>query len=190
MKKIYLTVLILVMGLTLTACQSRMMPNKSSVITGETAVVENQLSNGILIAYMSSASKESAVVEENADSGLSSYNTETTAHMIEEITGGTMIDMVSSGNLPEDYGTLFLDVSGSSELSETLESFLEANDFSEKTIIPFGIIGESDFETLLETLYELNPNSEFLDGLSIDESNMANQQSEVNAWLSGLGYHD
>ncbi|WP_125143417.1 flavodoxin family protein [Clostridium transplantifaecale] len=180
MKKINLAALILIMGITLTACQSTMRPNKSSVITGETAAVENQLSNGILIASVS---------DTDTEGGVSSYDIGAAANRIEEVTGGMMVDMDSPAPLPEDFGTIFLDVSGSSELSEPLRVFMENNDFSGKTIIPFGMISESDFETALATLYELNPDSEFLDGLSISK-NSADMQSEVNEWLSGLGFHD
>lgn len=75
MKKTYLAALILVMGITLTACKSSMVPNKSSAITGETAVVENQLSNEILIVSVHEIITERDSSEENAEGGGFSYDT-------------------------------------------------------------------------------------------------------------------
>lgn len=52
-KRIGLVVLAMLLGSMVTGCQSRMKPGDTTgTITRETAVVENQLSNGILIAYV------------------------------------------------------------------------------------------------------------------------------------------
>lgn len=189
MKKIYLTALLLVMGITLTACKSSMAPNKSSVITGETAVVENQLSSEILIVSASDIGTEGSSTEGDTEAGASSV-IGVAVHRIEEVTGGMKVGAGSQNPLPEDFGTMFLDVSDSSELSESLRTFLEAHDFSEKTIIPFGMISEADYESVLGTLYELIPDSEFLDGLSISTADTTDVLPVINEWLSGLGFND
>ena len=190
MKKIYLAALILVMGITLAACQSRMRPNQSHVITGETAVVENQPSDEILIASVPEIVTERVSSEENAEGGSFSYVAGAVAHRIEEVTGGMMVDVGSQNSLPEEFGTIFLDISGSSELSESLRTFLMDHDLSEKTIIPFGIISETDYKTVLETLYELIPDSEFLNGLPISLADTTDVLPVINEWLSELGFND
>lgn len=189
MKKIYLTALLLVMGITLTACKGSMAPNKSSAITGETAVVENQLSSEILIVSAPDIGTEDSSTEGDAEAGASSV-IRATIQRIEEVTGGTMVDAGSQNPLPEDFGTIFLDVSGSSEPSEILRAFLEDHDLSGKTIIPFGMISEADYETVLGTLYERIPDSEFLDGLPISMSDTTEVLPVINEWLSGLGFND
>lgn len=189
MKKTYLTALLLVMGITLTACKSSMAPNKSSAITGETAVVENQLSSEILIVSAPDIGTEDSSTEGDTDAGASSV-IGVAVHRIEEVTGGMKVDAGSQNPLPEDFGTIFLDVSGSSELSESLRTFLVDHNLSEKTIIPFGMISEADYESVLGTLYELIPDSEFLDGLSISTADTTDVLPVINEWLSGLGFND
>lgn len=189
MKKTYLTALLLVMGITLTACKSSMAPNKSSVITGESAVVENQLSSEILIVSAPDIGTEDSSTEGDTDAGASSV-IGVAVHRIEEVTGGMKVGAGSQNPFPEDFGTIFLDVSGSSELSESLRTFLADHDLSEKTIIPFGMISETDYESVLGTLYELIPDSEFLDGLSISTADTTDVLPVINEWLSGLGFND
>lgn len=41
-----------------------------------------------------------------------------------------------------------------------------------------------------DTLYELEPEAEFLDGISINVNDSGDQQPKVNEWLSDLGYNN
>lgn len=68
-KKIYWIVLAAALGSMITGCQNSLNPSGSKTITREAAVVENQLSNGILITYIPDGSRASA---ENGQGGESS----------------------------------------------------------------------------------------------------------------------
>lgn len=72
---------------------------------------------------------------------------------------------------------------------EILQRFLEKNDFSGKTIIPFWVTDSGDWDELMENLYEWEPDSEFLDGIILNAGDISAMQSEVSEWLSGLGYN-
>lgn len=188
-KRIGLVALAMILGSMVTGCQSRMRPsgNTAGTITRETAVVENQLSNGILIAYMPSTDQALAG-DGQGDNPVNPMDE--VARMVEEITGGTLINIDGEDNMPEDYGTVFLGVTGQgSELPEVLRTFVEEHDFSGKTIIPFLVADEGNLEDMRDTLYELEPEAEFLDGISIDVNDSGDQQPAVNEWLSDLGYN-
>lgn len=192
MKKIiYRIAMVLAIGSVVTGCQSRMRQSEKTFdeITRETAVVENQMSNGVLIAYMPDIDLD---LEGNGEDGAQiSTQMDETVHLIETVTGGTPIRIGREENLPEDYGTVFFGIAGQvSELPEVLRTFVEEYDFSGKTMIPFLVTDGGDLETMRNTLYELEPETEFLDGISIDVTDSRDWQPEVNEWLSDLGYNN
>lgn len=192
-KRIGLVVLVMAFGSLVTGCQSRMRPsgNTNGTITEETAVVENQLSNGILIAYAPDTDQILTWNGENGQSENQSNPMDEVVHMIEDVTGGAIVSVSGEENLPEDYGTVFLGITGQeSELPEVLRTFVEEYDFSGKTIIPFLVADGGDLEAMRNTLYELEPEAEFLDGISIDVTDSGDRQPAVNEWLSDLGYNN
>ena len=68
-----------------------------------------------------------------------------------------------------------------------LYTFLEAYDFSGKTIIPFTVHGGSGFSRTIQTIQELKPGATVVtDGLSVSRNSVAGAQGEVSAWLAGL----
>lgn len=177
MKKIVL--MMTVLALTLTACQGRTGSSTEAVreIARETAVVENELSDGVLIAYLSSEQPSQDYIQE-------------TAYMIQEVTGGTVMNIDGEDSGSEDYGTIFLGVtSNQSQLPEILEQFLEKNDLSGKTIIPFYMINGENQEAIADALYEMEPEAEFLDGFLLSRNSTADLEQEIDGWLSGLGYN-
>lgn len=189
-KKIYLIVLAAALVSMITGCQSSLNPSGSKTITRETAVVENQLSNGILITYIPDGSRASAENGQGGESSGTANQMDAAARMIGEVTGGTLVSIGGDEDQPEDYGTVFLGIADQTpELPEAMLTYLEEQDFSGKTIIPFLVTDGGDLDSMVDTLYELEPEAEFLDGISIDTTGSADMQSEVNEWLSGLGYN-
>lgn len=191
-KRIGLVVLAMLLGSMVTGCQSRMKPGGTTgTITRETAVVENQLSNGILIAYVPDTAQALEVEGEEGQSDNTVSPMDEVAHMIEEVTDGISVSIGGEDSLPEDYGTVFLGITGqTSELPEVLRTFVEGHDFSGKTIIPFLVADGGSLEDMRDTLYELEPEAEFLDGISINVNDSGDQQPKVNEWLSDLGYNN
>ena len=109
-------------------------------------------------------------------------------HMIGEITGGILIKIDEEGSLPDDFGTVFLGISDQS--LEIMCTFLEEHDFTENTMIPFLVTEEGNLEDIMDTLYQMEPESEFLDGIIIDRNCSGDRKPEVIEWLSGLGYNN
>lgn len=189
-KKIYWIVLAAALGSMITGCQNSLNPSGSKTITREAAVVENQLSNGILITYIPDGSRDSAENGQGGESSGTANQMDAAAHMIGEVTGGTLVSIGGDDYQPEDYGTVFLGIAGQTpELPEAMLTYLEEQNFGGKTIIPFLVIDGGDLDSIMDTLYELEPEAEFLEGISIDTTGSADMQSEVNEWLSGLGYN-
>ncbi|MBE8950586.1 MAG: NAD(P)H-dependent oxidoreductase [Quinella sp. 3Q1] len=77
-------------------------------------------------------------------------------------------------------------------LPRVMMTFLEANDFSGKTIVPFCTHGGSGLAGTVREIKDACPNAKVLDGLAIvgktAQNDSAAAEMEVDAWLSGLGY--
>lgn len=190
-KRIYLIALAMAFGCVITGCQSRMNPSENKTITRETAVVENQLSNGILITYIPDGTQDSVENKQEGESSSPANQMDAAARIIGEVTGGTLVGIGGDDDQLEDYGTVFLGITGQTpELPETMRTYLEEQDFSGKTIIPFLVTDRGDLDSMMDALYELEPEAEFLDGISIDRTSSVDIQPEVNEWLSGLGYNN
>ena len=73
-----------------------------------------------------------------------------------------------------------------------LLTFLEANDFSGKTIIPFCTHGGSGLAGTEREIADACPNAKVLDGLAVVGKTAQNDfpaaQKDVDAWLKGLDY--
>ena len=180
------------LGLMLSACQNNFGHSmvKAGEITKETAVVENKLNDGILIAYLTADSSVPFDMEQESTEGRSVDYIEEIAYMIQEVTGGTAVNIDGENRYPEDYGTVFLGVtSNQPQLPEALRQFLEKNDLNGKTIIPFYMTNEEYQETILDALYEIEPEAEFLDGFLLNQAGSADLEQEIDGWLSELGYN-
>lgn len=74
------------------------------------------------------------------------------------------------------------------DMPMAMYSFFEEYDFAGKTIIPFCTSGGSGFSGSINTIRELEPEAEVLDGLSIGGSSAAGAQAQVDQWLGSLEY--
>ena len=89
----------------------------------------------------------------------------------------------------DSYDVIFLGYPNwNADLPMPLYTFLEENDFSGKTIIPFTVHGGSGFSRTISTIAELQPEATVLeDGLSISRNSVAEVQDDVSSWIAGLG---
>lgn len=70
-----------------------------------------------------------------------------------------------------------------------LYTFLEENDFSGKTIIPFTTHGGSGFSGTINTIAKLQPDATVVeDGLSIYRDDVPDAPEEVQSFIAGLDY--
>lgn len=68
-----------------------------------------------------------------------------------------------------------------------LYTFLEKNDLSGKTIVPFVTHGGNDFSRTIQTIAQLQPKATVVTkGLSVSRNSVAGSENEVKAWLRGL----
>ena len=77
-------------------------------------------------------------------------------------------------------------------LPRVMMTFLEANDFSGKTIIPFCTHGGSGLAGTEREIADACPNAKILSGLAIvgktAQNDFSAAQKDVDAWLKDLGY--
>lgn len=74
------------------------------------------------------------------------------------------------------------------DLPQVMYSFFDAYDFSGKTIIPFNSHNGSRFSGTIETIAELEPDATVVrDGFTVNESNVADADDDVEEWLKALG---
>lgn len=166
--------------------------------TSEDAVPEED--GGTLIAYFSW-----------------SGNTEQVAQLIQEATGGDLFEIAPAVPYTDGYDELLdiarqeQSDSARPELAAQVENwgrydtvfvgypnwwsdapmavytFLESYDWTGKTLIPFNTSASGGFGRSLDNLPESAAGATILEGLSFTERTLADAQSEVPAWLDGLG---
>ena len=166
--------------------------------TSEDAVPEED--GGTLIAYFSW-----------------SGNTEQVAQLIQEATGGDLFEIAPAVPYTDDYDELLdiarqeQSDSARPELAAQVENwgrydtvfvgypnwwsdapmavytFLESYDWTGKTLVPFNTSASGGFGRSLDNLPESAAGATILEGLSFTERTLADAQSEVPAWLDGLG---
>ncbi|MBQ9564364.1 MAG: flavodoxin [Synergistaceae bacterium] len=88
------------------------------------------------------------------------------------------------------YDTVFLGYpTWWADLPMVLYTFLETNDLSGKTVIPFNVHGGSGFAGTPRTIAKIQPNAKVLrNGLSIDRDRMDGSEVAILRWLRELGY--
>lgn len=67
-----------------------------------------------------------------------------------------------------------------------LYTFFESYDLSGKTVIPFNTHGGSGFSNTINTIRELEPNANILNGLSISRNHIQNARQEIVDWVNSL----
>ena len=75
------------------------------------------------------------------------------------------------------------------DLPMVMYSFFDEYDFSGKAIIPFNTHNGSRFSGTIQTIEQLEPNATVIEnGFTVNERNTANSQSDIDKWLTELGY--
>ena len=172
-------------------------PAAEAEATGDAAPEED---GGTLIAYFSW-----------------SGNTEQVAQLIQEATGGDLFEIVPATPYTDDYDELLdiarqeQSDSARPELAAQVENwdsydtvfvgypnwwsdapmvvytFLESYDWTGKTLVPFNTSASGGFGRSLDNLPESAAGATILEGISFTERTLEDAQSEVPAWLDGLG---
>ena len=89
----------------------------------------------------------------------------------------------------EDYDTIFLGYPiWWGDMPMALYTFLDEYDLSGKTIAPFVTSGGSGLSGTPSDIEDEEPNATVTEGLSIRDDNVESSQSEVNEWLSEIGF--
>ncbi len=145
-------------------------------------------------------------------------NTMTVAAMIQSATGGNLFEITPADPYPEDYDTLTDLAKEEQRdqarpaASNTVEnwddydtvfvgypiwwgdapmvvlSFLESYDWSGKELIPFCTSGGSGFGDSLDSITASAPNAQILEGFHVLGNQADTAESDVQDWLSGLGF--
>lgn len=75
------------------------------------------------------------------------------------------------------------------DLPQIMYSFFDEYDFSGKTIIPFNSHNGSQFSGTIETIQALEPDATVVtDGFTVNEKDVPEAKSDIDSWLSGLGF--
>ncbi|MDO4943837.1 MAG: flavodoxin [Ruminococcus sp.] len=87
----------------------------------------------------------------------------------------------------EEYDTVFVGYPNWwFDMPMAMYSFFDEYDFSGKTIIPFVTSGGSGFSETENTIRQLEPEANVLDGLAVYYTDVEGAQSEVDDWIKGL----
>ena len=88
----------------------------------------------------------------------------------------------------DSYDTIFVGYPNWwSDAPMAVYTFLESYDWTGKTLIPFNTSASGGFGRSLSGIEESAAGAEILEGLSFTSSTLGDAQSEVSAWLDGLG---
>ena len=106
----------------------------------------------------------------------------------QELTDNARPELASQIENLEGYDVIFLGYpNGNSDLPMPLYTFLEAYDFSGKTIIPFVTHGGSSFSRTIQTIENLQPGAAVVeDSLSISRGSVPDAENDVVQWVAGL----
>ena len=146
-----------------------------------------------------------------------SGNTEQVAQIIQRETGGDLFEITPATPYTDDYNELLdvaqreqadnarPELAGQVENWEQYDTvfvgypnwwsdapmavytFTESYDWSGKTLIPFNTSASGGFGNSLAGLEESAPGASILEGISFTQRTLERAQSEVAAWLDGLG---
>ena len=146
-----------------------------------------------------------------------SGNTEQVAQIIQQETGGDLFEIAPATAYTDDYNELLdiaqqeqsdnarPELAGQVENWEQYDTifvgypnwwsdapmavytFLESYDWDGKTLIPFNTSASGGFGRSLSGLEESASGATILEGISFTEHTLGDAQSEVTAWLDGLG---
>lgn len=87
----------------------------------------------------------------------------------------------------DDYDVIFIGYPNWwGDMPMILYTFFESYDLSGKTVIPFNTHGGSGFSNTINTIRELEPNANILNGLSISRNHIQNARQEIVDWVNSL----
>ena len=197
MKKVCLILLSMALLFSLAACSGGKPVTRENDVSEEPSSTE---AGGTLIAYFSW-----------------SGNTEQMAQTIQDEIGGDLFKIEPATPYTDDYDTLLdiaqqeQAEEARPELATQVENwdnydvifvgfpnwwsdapmavytFLEAYDFTGKTLIPFNTSASGGFGRSLSGIGESAAGANILEGLALTEGELGNGQGEVSSWLAGLG---
>lgn len=192
MKKQIVTILMTsALALGITACGAGTAEDQASG-ENQTDTGAATSSSDILIAYFSvpeDVDTEGIDADAGAsivvDDGQVKGNLEYTAGIIQQTTGGDLLRIETV----DQYDTILLGYPNWwGDMPMPLYTFLEENDFAGKTIIPFTVHGGSGFSDTVDTIAQLQPDTQVSsDGLSISRNDVADAADEITSWAEGLG---
>ena len=146
-----------------------------------------------------------------------SGNTENVAEAIAEQTGSDIFEIIPETPYSDDYNTVIdvaqseqrsnarPSISGSisnieqydviyvgfpnwwGDMPMILYIFFDTYDLSGKTVAPFCTSGGSGLSDTVNTIKELEPSADVLNGLHIGSGSASNPDNAVSEWLTGLG---
>ena len=177
MKKAFAMLFTLSMAISLAACSSTQIPTSPSD-TSLPHEEENSMSlshSNIVIAY---------------DAGTGENTVEQTAHLLQETLGGDLYEIgLNASNNFSSYEFVLLGFEAEeSTLPQTIQDFLQVNDFGAKTIYPFITGEENDAAHIFSAISEFQPGALLGDSALLFSSDTDEQ--EITAWARELGLFD
>lgn len=200
MKKILTIMLSSVMLLGLTACGNSGQPSKqasaapqtnSAVKTGKTLVVYYSASGNTkrvahTIAGASKADTFEIIPAENYSSADLNYNDSNSRVSKEHNSKERNVKLVST-SVPnwQDYDTVFVGYPIWWGIAAwPVDTFIKANDFTGKTVIPFATAASSGFGESGKLLQAMSKNGKWVAGKCFHSNNT----SEIQSWMKSLGF--
>lgn len=106
----------------------------------------------------------------------------------EEMSENARPELTSEIEDLDKYDTIFIGYPiWYNDLPTPMYTFLESNDFSEKTIIPFSTHGGSSMSGTVETIESLQPDaSVYSNGLTISRSEVPDSRQQIIDWVNSL----
>ena len=155
----------------------------SVIVTGEGEIVGNL---GFMAEEIASRTGGDLFLIQTVETYPASYD-ETLDVASDEQAGNARPELVAGVENLGQYDTVFLGFPNWwGGLPMAVYTFLEENDLSGKTVIPFTSSGGGSFARAQSTLAELLPGATLLEGLHVEDSNVVESAAAIQAWLDGL----
>lgn len=174
--------------------------DKNSVGTTEDLKIETNSDSSILIAYFSwSGNTKQLALEIQTQTGGDLFEIvpeNPYTNDINELSGIALREQSDdvrpalSANVEnmDKYDTVFIGFPNWwNDMPMPVFTFLEENDFSDKTIIPFTTYGNGGWGKSINSIKDTLPESTISDGLAIQEHELETASQEVTEWLLELG---
>lgn len=155
----------------------------SVIVTGEGEIVGNL---GFMAEEIASRTGGDLFLIQTVETYPASYD-ETLDVASDEQAGNARPELVAGVENLGQYDTVFLGFPNWwGGLPMAVYTFLEENDLSGKTVIPFTSSGGGSFARAQSTLAELLPDATLLEGLHVEDSAVTESAAAIETWLDGL----